>query len=94
MYVGPNKRDFVYLTRNITCMKKKLLYAAAFILVAWSFNSCSALSNCKMCKFVEYENGSVISSGSETEYCGAELIAHEAIPDATTGSITTKVECH
>jgi hypothetical protein len=75
-------------------MKKKLLFAAAFVLLAWSFNSCSLLKNCKMCKYVEYENGSVINSGTETEYCGADLVTHEAIPDVTSGSITTKVECH
>jgi hypothetical protein len=74
-------------------MKKKLLFAAAFIVITWSFNSCSSLSNCKFCKTVEYENGSVINSGTETEYCGADLIKEEAIPDVTVGSITTKVEC-
>jgi hypothetical protein len=74
-------------------MKKKLLFAAAFVFMAWSFNSCGLLSNCKMCKYVQYENGSEISSGSETEYCGADLVKQEAIPDVTVGTITTKVEC-
>jgi hypothetical protein len=74
-------------------MKKKLIFAAAFVLLAWSFNSCSLLNKCKMCKDVLYENGSVISSGAETEYCGADLVKEEAKLDITVGTITTKVEC-
>jgi hypothetical protein len=74
-------------------MKKKLIFAAAFVLMAWSFNSCSLFNKCKMCAYVEYENGSVINTGTETEYCGSDLVKQEAIPDMTVGSITTKVEC-
>ncbi len=75
-------------------MKKKLLFVAAFVLLALSFNACSVLNNCKMCAYVQYENGSVINTGSETQYCGTDLIKQEAIPDVTVGTITTKVECH
>lgn len=75
-------------------MKKKLLYATVFVLIAWSFTSCNSLSkNCKFCKTVTYENGNVVNSGTETEYCGTDLIAKEATPDITVGSLTTKVEC-
>lgn len=72
-------------------MKKKLIYAAAFFLIAISFNACE--SNCKFCKTVTYENGTVINEGSETEYCGADLIAKEATPDVVVGSLRTSVEC-
>jgi hypothetical protein len=34
-----------------------------------------------------------LESGPETEYCGADLIAKEATPDITIGTVTTKVEC-
>ena len=74
-------------------MIRKLLFGAAFLFVAWTATSCEELSGCKICKNVTYENGSVISSGTETEYCGADLIKKEAIPDVTVGSLTTKVEC-
>ena len=73
-------------------MKKKLIFAAAFILIALSFNSCE--DTCKFCKTVTYENGTVINEGTETEYCGADLLKKEATPDVTVGSLTTKVECH
>ncbi|MCX6325768.1 MAG: hypothetical protein NT144_03810 [Bacteroidia bacterium] len=74
-------------------MKRKLLFGAAFLFVAWAATSCEALSGCKVCKYVIYENSSVVSSGSETEYCGADLIKQEAVPDVTVGNQTTKVEC-
>jgi hypothetical protein len=74
-------------------MKRKLLFGAAFLFVAWAATSCEALSGCKFCKNVTYEAGAVINSGSETEYCGTDLITKEATPDVTVGALTTKVEC-
>ena len=74
-------------------MKRKFLYAVSFVLLAWSANSCEALSDCKFCKNVTYENGQVLSETGETEYCGADLVKREATPDITVGSLTTKVEC-
>lgn len=74
-------------------MKRKLLFGAMFLFLVWAATSCEAISGCKKCKNVTYENGSVINSGSETEYCGADLIAKEATPDATVGNLTVKVEC-
>ncbi len=74
-------------------MKRKLLFGAAFLFVVWAATSCEALTDCKFCKNVTYENGVVVNEGSETEYCGADLIAKEATPDVTVGSLTTKVEC-
>lgn len=74
-------------------MKRKLLIGVMFVLVAWMATYCKAISTCKFCKNVTYENGAVTNSGSETEYCGADLIKEEAIPDVTVGTLTTKVEC-
>ncbi len=75
-------------------MKKRLLFVSFFILFAWSFTSCDSLfKDCKFCKTVQYENGNVINSGPETEYCGTDLITKEATKEVTVGSITTKVEC-
>jgi len=48
---------------------------------------------CKRCKTVTYENGVIINSSHETEYCGAALEKKESTPDVTTGALTTKVEC-
>lgn len=75
-------------------MKKKLLFVAGFILITWSFTSCESLfKNCKFCKSVTYENGNVVNSGTESEYCGTDLITKEATPDVHVGTLTTKVEC-
>jgi hypothetical protein len=75
-------------------MKRKLLFGAAFLFVAWAATSCEALGGCKVCKNVVYENGKVINPGTATEYCGADLVSQEAIPDYTVGTLTTKVECN
>lgn len=72
-------------------MKRKLIFAAGFILLTLSFSSCE--KSCRVCQQNTYKDGSRISSGSETEYCGAELIAIEATGDVTVGSTTTKWEC-
>ena len=47
-----------------------------------------------MCATNSYENGNITVQGTETEYCGTDLIAKEATPDVTIGNVTTKVECH
>ena len=86
--------SFVYLSRNNTGMKKSLIFIAVFVLMASAFSSCDALSKtCKFCKTVTYENGSVINSTAETEYCGTDLVTKEATPDITVGNLVTKVEC-
>jgi hypothetical protein len=75
-------------------MKKKLLYVAGFVLIAWSVTSCDSLfKSCKFCKQVTYTSGNVTNEGSETEYCGADLVKVQAIPDATVGNTTVKWEC-
>jgi hypothetical protein len=83
--------EFVYLSRNNTGMKKKLIFVVVFVIMAASFGSCT--QNCKFCKTVTYENGNVINETAETEYCGANLITKEATPDITVGNLVTKVEC-
>jgi hypothetical protein len=75
-------------------MKKKLVFIGAFLLIMWSFTSCESLfQNCKFCKTVTYENGIVTNEGTESEYCGADLVKQEAIPDIVVGDLVTKVEC-
>jgi hypothetical protein len=88
------KENSLSLNRNITDMKRKLLFGTAFLFLAWAATSCESISGCKVCKYVIYENGAVVSSGSETEYCGTDLVKQQAIPDVTVGKQTTKVECH
>jgi hypothetical protein len=75
-------------------MKRKLLFGAAFLFIAWAATSCTALSDCKFCKTVmtDSSNGDV-TEGGETEYCGAALIAIEAKAPVTTGTLTTKYQC-
>lgn len=75
-------------------MKKKLIIAAAFILMASAFTACNGLfQNCKMCATNTYENGTLIIAGSEVEYCDAALISKEAVPDIPVGAQIIKVEC-
>ena len=76
-------------------MKRKILYATGLILMAVSLNSCEDLfPNCELCKTVTYENGNVVSEGSETEYCGANLITIKATPPVVIGNRTTQWECN
>jgi hypothetical protein len=74
-------------------MKRKLIFGAAFFCIMWGFTACEDILDCKFCRNVTYENGVVVNEGPEVEYCGAELIAKEATPDVTVGSLTTKVVC-
>ena len=73
-------------------MKRKLMYAAGFIFIALSFSSC--LKNCKVCQQNTYNSaGSILTTGTETEYCDASLIRVEATPDVTVSGITSKWVC-
>ncbi len=75
-------------------MKKKLLYASAFVLLAWAVTSCEALQDCKFCKMVTTDNTTGdVTEGFETEYCGAELIAIQAKGKTTVGNLTTEWIC-
>jgi hypothetical protein len=74
-------------------MKRKLVFGATFLFIAWAFTSCEALSDCGFCKDVIYENNAVLSESIETEYCGEELIKKKATAPVTTNNLTTKVEC-
>jgi len=74
-------------------MKRKLVFGATFLFIAWAFTSCEALSDCGFCKDVIYEDNAVLSESIETKYCGEELIKKKATAPVTTNNLTTKVEC-
>ncbi|MCX6300589.1 MAG: hypothetical protein NTW82_00215 [Bacteroidia bacterium] len=75
-------------------MKKKVLYAAAFLFIVWAATSCEALDECKFCKMITTDNTSgSVTEGFETEYCGAALITIEAKGPTTVGNSTTTWEC-
>jgi hypothetical protein len=76
-------------------MKKKILFTAAMLCMMISFHSCDKLSNCKVCQQNTYDDqsGSLLTQGSETEYCDAELIGIQATPDIHVGGRTTKWVC-
>ena len=68
------------------------MYAAGFVFIALSFPSCQ--KNCKVCQQNDYNSGgTLIRTGSETEYCDAALIRIEATPDVTILGVTTKWVC-
>ena len=73
---------------------KKILYAAAILLITCTFSSCEILGDgCKVCQTVSYDNGNPIAWGTEGEYCGDDLLAIKAIPPTTAGGVTTYWEC-
>jgi hypothetical protein len=75
-------------------MKRKLLFASAFVLLAWAVTSCEALKECKFCKMITTDSATGDrNEGFETEYCGAALLAIEAKPPTTTGTLTTTWSC-
>jgi len=77
-------------------MKKKILYLFIFVLLASGFSSCEGLlNNCKVCSLNTYEDGVLVNSVSEAEYCDVELISIEATPDADLGNnLVAKWECN
>jgi hypothetical protein len=75
-------------------MKRKLVFAIVYVLTALAFNSCEALSGCKICKQVTYINGVYDRDGGPAEYCGVELIAIEATKDIVQNNERTTWECN
>lgn len=74
-------------------MKKIVLFTAAFILITWALTSCE-MEKCKFCKLVTTDNTTGdVTEGGEIEYCGAKLIAIEAIGPKTVGCCTTEYVC-
>jgi hypothetical protein len=74
-------------------MKKILMYAAGFVFIAVSFSSCQ--KNCKVCQQNTYResDGSLLTTGSETEYCDLELITIEGTKEFTVAGVTTRWVC-
>ena len=71
---------------------KKIVFL--LLLFAAGLTSCEDLfDNCRICRLNVYENGFLINSLQEAEYCGAELITIQNTPPRTDGAITTKWEC-
>jgi hypothetical protein len=77
-------------------MIKGIISVIAFVLIAFGLSSCEGLfGNCKVCSLNYYENGAMINSVSEAEYCDTDLIAIEAIADEDMGGgVVAKWECN
>jgi hypothetical protein len=77
-------------------MKKKLFFAAAFVLfvlIAGSFGSCE--KDCKTCRLNQYDkDNNLIVEGDPVKYCGTELKAIEAYDPETIGDVTSKYDCN
>jgi hypothetical protein len=68
------------------------MYAAGFVLIALSVTTCT--KNCKVCQQNTYNSGgTLLTTGSDTQYCDAELIAIQATKDVTINGVTTKWVC-
>lgn len=79
-------------------MKRKLIFAGAFLLIAFTFTSCESLNDCQFCKIVTRDSGGTeIDSTGGADYCGIQLTSFKAanptITDPVTGNVT-KVECN
>jgi len=79
-------------------MKRKLLFGASFLFIAWAVTSCKSITDCQTCKIVtrNTSDNSIVSSNGGTEYCGADLIAFKAANPTITNTVNgtvTKVEC-
>jgi len=73
---------------------KKIVYLFLFFLLAAGLTSCEDLLNdCKICRLNVYENGNLINSMQEAEYCGTELIAIQSKLPETVGATTYVWEC-
>jgi hypothetical protein len=73
-------------------MKRILSLAAGFVFIALSFTSCQ--KNCKVCQQNTYNSGgTLLTTGSDTEYCDASLLRIEATPDVTVLGVTTRWVC-
>jgi hypothetical protein len=81
----------ISLNCNTIYMKRKILFGAGLLFIGWAATSCE--DSCGFCKTVTYENGVAINTGTETEYCGTDLLTQKAKPDITVGALVTKVEC-
>jgi len=73
-------------------MKRKLILAAGFVFIALTFTTCT--KNCKVCSQNTYNSSNtLLTTGTDYEYCDAELIRVEATPDVTILGVTTKWVC-
>lgn len=68
------------------------MYAAGFIFIALSVTTCT--KTCKVCSQNTYNSGgTLLTTGTDTEYCDAALIRVEATRDVTVLGVTTKWVC-
>lgn len=75
-------------------MYKKLVFGIFLAIISFSFTGCEELlDNCKVCSLNTYEDGVLINSSSETEYCGSKLVTILATKDIVDGGLVTKWEC-
>lgn len=51
-------------------------------------------TSCKFCQQNTYQNGVLLTSGTEVKFCGADLVQIEATPEVTILGIVTKWVCH
>jgi len=77
-------------------IKRRLLFAGAFAILAWAVTSCEALKTCKVCKQVTYEKPglNILEEGDAQEYCDADLIVIQNTPDVDLPNTITKWECN
>jgi len=73
-------------------MKTFLPRIGTFFLLAALIPSCELLDDCKSCRIVTNDNGT-LSYGTSLTYCGDKLAEIEAEDPETIGNTTTYWEC-
>ncbi len=75
-------------------MKSLVLKGLLFFTFAFFLNSCEGLlDSCMTCQLNTYEAGVLSIPGADSEYCGVDLTAIQAIADVVDGTYTIKWEC-
>lgn len=75
-------------------MKTKIISVLAVIFIAAGFTSCEMLNDCKTCRQVTYVDNLWDHDTDPAEYCGASLLAIEAMADYVDGNTRTTWECN
>ncbi len=74
-------------------MLKRIVFIILLLFTIGLYSCEGLLDDCRVCRINVYENGSLINSLQEAEYCGSDLITILQTAPETDGAITTKWEC-
>jgi len=75
-------------------MRSRVFFALFLVITTISLTGCEGLfDNCKVCRLNSWENGAIIGSNSEAEYCDSKLFTIQTTPDVVDNNITYRWDC-